>query len=84
MKHAKLFEQFITEGKKLDMLIDVIANLEDTFTEEEFIEFGQDVNVDSDTMSKIFNNYWEINPAVRLHNTTQDWKKWLNKNYNIR
>lgn len=84
MKHAKLFEQFITEGKKLDMLIDVIANLEDAFTEEEFIEFGQDVNVDSDTMSKIFNNYWEINPTDRLNNTTQDWKKWLNKNYNIR
>lgn len=84
MKHAKLFEQFITEGKKLDMLIDVIANLEDAFTEEEFIEFGQDVNVDSDTMSKIFNNYWEINPTDRLTNTTQDWKKWLNKNYNIR
>ena len=84
MKYAKLFEQFITESKKLDILIDVLANLEDAFTEEEFVEFGQDVNVDPDTMSKIFNDYWDIDPRVRLHNTTQDWKNWLNKNYNVR
>ena len=54
MKYTKLFEQFIAESKKLDTLIDVLANLEDAFTEEEFVEFGQDVNVDPDTMSKIF------------------------------
>jgi hypothetical protein len=84
MKPVKLFEQFIAESKKLDILIDVLANLEDAFTEEEFVEFGQDVNVDPATMSKIFNDYWDIDPRERLHSTTQDWKNWLNKNYNVR
>jgi len=87
MKHIKLFEQFtnsVNEKKvHLDQLIDVLANLEDAFTEEEFIEFGEDVNVDPKSMRKIFNDYWNLKPVERLKYSTEDWAEWLRKNYKI-
>jgi hypothetical protein len=67
----------------LDQLIDVLANLEDAFTEEEFIEFGEDVSVDPKTMRKIFNDYWNLKPVERLKYSTEDWAQWLRKNYKI-
>ncbi len=85
MKHVKLFEDFLNEKKAvdLDQLIDVLANLEDAFTEEEFIEFGEDVNVDPKSMRKIFNDYWNLKPVERLKYSTEDWAEWLRKNYKI-
>ena len=68
----------------VDQLIDVLANLEDAFTEEEFVEFGEDINVNSKTMTKIWNTYWDLNPRERLHFTTDDWSEWLNNNYGIK
>lgn len=77
-------ESVVNEAKvDMNQLVDILANLEDAFTEEEFIEVGQDINVDADTMAKIFNGYWQIHPVERLHNTASDWKKWLRKNYKL-
>lgn len=67
----------------LDQLIDILANLEDAFTEEEFIEVGDDINVDPKIMRKIFNDYWNLKPVERLKYSTEDWAQWLRKNYKI-
>ena len=67
----------------LDQLIDILANLEDAFTEEEFIEVGEDINVDPKIMRKIFNDYWNLKPVERLKYSTEDWAQWLRKNYKI-
>jgi hypothetical protein len=87
MKHIKLFEDFANEAKvskTVDILIDVLANLEDAFTEDEFVEFGvEDLNLPAETMKNMFNSYWDLNPRLRLRWTIGDWAKWLDKNYNI-
>lgn len=85
MKYFKLFEQFVSEAKvNLDQLVDVLANLEDAFTEDEFIEFGEDVNVDSETMASIWNGYWEVEAKNRLHWGDKEWTKWLKSNYGVK
>jgi hypothetical protein len=82
----KLFEEFIDEAKlsKVEILIDVLANLEDAFTEEEFIEMGvKDLKMPAKTMSEIFNAYWNLDPKFRLKWNTENWADWLKKNYGI-
>jgi tRNA(Leu) C34 or U34 (ribose-2'-O)-methylase TrmL len=88
MKHVKLFESFVNEAKMskvVDLLTDVLANLEDAFTEEEFIEFGvEDLDLPAETMKDMFNAYWDLDARLRLKWTINDWAKWLDKNYSIK
>lgn len=87
MKHVKLFEAFVNEAKlsKVELLIDVLANLEDAFTEEEFVEFGvEDLDLPAETMKNMFNAYWELDPRLRLRWSTEDWTKWIKQEYSIK
>ena len=80
-------ESVVTEAikvKELDTLIDVLANLEDAFTEEEFVEFGVvDLDMQQSTMMDIWDTYWNLSPQERLRYSTQDWAKWLKKNHSV-
>lgn len=70
--------------KKLDTLIDVLSNLEDAFTEEEFVEFGEkDLKISPEVMTNVWNGYWDLGAMDRLHFNITDWKNWLKKNYDI-
>ena len=70
--------------KKLDTLIDVLSNLEDAFTEEEFVEFGEkDLKISPEVMTNVWNGYWDLGAMDRLHFNIADWKNWLKKNYDI-
>lgn len=77
----------INEAKlsKVEILIDVLANLEDAFTEEEFVEFGtEDVGLTADTMMNIWNTYWDIDARLRLRWNSNDWANWLKKEHGVK
>lgn len=80
-----LTESLVTEAKvNMAQLVDILANLEDSYTEEEFVEVGQDINVNADTMAKIFNGYWEVDAKSRFQWGDKDWAKWLKANYEVK
>lgn len=81
----KISESIVNEAKvNMAQLVDILANLEDSYTEEEFVEVGQDINVNADTMAKIFNGYWEVDAKSRFQWGDKDWAKWLKANYEVK
>jgi len=88
MKHVRLFEQFLNEAKmskELELLIDVLSNLEDEFTEEEFIEFGiSEVELPANVMMDIWDTYWDLDARLRLKWTTKEWADWLKKVHSVK
>ena len=75
----------VSEGKvDMDTLIDVLSNLEDAFTEEEFIEWGsEDLGISEEIMKNIWEGYWELGAKDRFHYSAKEWTKWL-KNYGVK
>ena len=84
MKHVKLFEAFVNEGKYPYMgeLIELLADdgAMDLMTPDEFIDQAvRNYKLDNDLAADIFDAYWSLGAKDRFHFTEKDWEKFLNK-----
>jgi hypothetical protein len=69
-----------------DMLIDTLINSMENYEDErDFIyDLYPNTGIDKRTLSKIFNDFWGVDPMDRFEWDFPEWSQWLRKNYNIR
>ena len=83
MKHVKLFEAFVNEGKYpymgelIELLSDVDAMemMPDVFIDQAVRNY----KLDNDLAADIFDAYWSLGAKDRFHFTEKDWEKFLSK-----
>ena len=89
MKHFKKYEEyntFLNEAsiKPINRLISILVNSMEYYDEDSFMDLGDEMNIDPETMKEIYNGYWEVNPMDQTDWDTREWGKWLKKEYKIK
>jgi hypothetical protein len=83
MKHVKLFEAFVNEGKYPYMgeLIELLSDVDamDMAPDEFVDQCVRYYKLDNDLAADIFDAYWSLGAKDRFHFTEKDWEKFLNK-----
>ena len=83
MKHVKLFEAFVNEGKYPYMgeLIELLSDVDamEMMPDEFVYQCVRYYKLDIDLAADIFDAYWSLGAKDRFHFTEKDWEKFLKK-----
>jgi hypothetical protein len=67
-------------SKETDLLIDMLCNSMDLYSEDEFTEWVcAETSLPQDFLKSMHREYWLLDPLVRMEFDTKEWTIWLAK-----
>jgi hypothetical protein len=64
--------------KATDLLIDMLCNSMDLYSEDEFTEWvSAETSLPQDLLRSIYREYWLLDPLVRMEFDTKEWTIWV-------